>query len=106
MNNEVDEISTADKILKILFDALARGQFNYHVAKLKNKTEEGNTEDVVETKLKALDTKRILEAVSALEKIVNMKKKMEENTAVKEEGAGKIMLPEVEFPTEDGGEGI
>ena len=102
---KVDEIKTAEKILKIVFDALSGGQFNFHVAKLKGKTGEGNTEDVVETKLEALDTKRLLEVVTALEKIVNMKKKAGEELRTEQpESAGKIILPEIEYPDTCGGD--
>lgn len=96
MSRKIDEIKTAEKILKIVYKALDKGQFNFHVAKAK--------EDVVETRLEALDTKRILEAVTALEKIVNMKKKSLENGVSDEETKGRIILPEVEYPEDDGGD--
>lgn len=103
MNKKVDEIKTADKILKIVYDALAGGQFNYHVAKLKGKSGETNGEDILETKLKAIDTKRLLEAVTALEKIINVKKRVYPEEQEKE-SAGKVVLPEVVFPEEVGGD--
>ena len=96
VRKKVDEIKTAEKILKIIYRELGKGQFNFHVAKAK--------EDMVETKLEALDTKRILEAVTALEKIVNMKKKSAEDRPPEEELKGKIILPEVEYPEDAGGE--
>lgn len=99
---KISEIDTAEKILSIVFDALSKGQFNYHVAKLKGKTEDGNTEEMVATKLNAIDTKRLLEAVTALEKIVNLKNKADGKEIA--EASSKIILPEVEYPKEEGGE--
>lgn len=104
MSRKIDEIKTAEKILKILYKALGKEQFNFHVAKLKGKTEEGNTEDIVETRLEALDTKRLLEVVTVLEKIVNLKKKTGAEEAEDQNRPGKIVLPEVEFPEEFGGD--
>ena len=104
MRKKVDEIKTAEKILNILYKALGNEQFNFHVAKLKGKTGEGNTEDVIETKLEALDTKRLLEVVTALEKIVNLKKKTEVETLNGESKPGKIVIPEVEYPDDSGGD--
>ena len=104
MRKKIDEIKTAEKILDIVYKALGGGQFNFHVAKLKGKTGEGNTEDVVETKLEALDTKRLLELVSALEKLVNLKKKTATEQTEADEKPGKIILPEVEFPDNFGGD--
>lgn len=104
MNRKIDEIKTAEKILKILYKALGKEQFNYHVAKLKGKNGEGASEDVVETKLEALDTKRLLEVVTVLEKIVNLKKKTGAETEPEDSRPGKIILPEVEFPEDFGGD--
>ncbi len=104
MNRKIDEIKTAEKILKILYKALGKEQFNYHVAKLKGKNGEGSTEDVVETKLEALDTKRLLEVVTVLEKIVNLKKKTGFDSEAEENRPGKIVLPDVEFPEDFGGD--
>ncbi len=103
MKKKIDEIVTAEKILEIVYKALSGGQFNYHVAKIKGKATGSAAEDVVETKLKAIDTKRLLEAVTALEKIINLKKK----TAVgesEEACCGKVILPDVEFPENFGGD--
>ncbi len=104
MSKKIDEIKTAEKILKILYKALGKEQFNYHVAKLKGKNGEGATEDVVETKLEALDTKRLLEVVTVLEKIVNLKRKTGEESTAEGSVQGKIVLPEVEFPEDFGGD--
>ena len=106
MRKKVDEIKTAEKIIKILYKALGEEQFNYHVAKLKGKNGEGNTEDVVETKLEALDTKRLLEVVTVLEKIVNLKKKSCPEMTPDGEETGKIVLPDVEFPDDFGGDAL
>ena len=100
---KIDEIETADKILKILFAALKKGQFNYHVAKLKGSKEDGSGEEITETQLDAIDTKRLLETVTAIEKIVNMKKKAESDAQSAAEAA-EIVLPEVEFPKDDEGD--
>lgn len=104
MSKKIDEIKTAEKVLKILYKALGKEQFNYHVAKLKGKNGEGSTEDVVETKLEALDTKRLLEVVTVLEKIVNLKRKTGQEESVDENKPGKIILPDVEFPEGNGGD--
>ena len=104
MRKKVDEIKLAEKILDIVYKALKGGQFNFHVAKLKGKNGEGNREDVVETKLEALDTKRLLEVVSALEKIVNLKKKSGTDSQESEGKPGRIVLPEVEYPEGFGGD--
>lgn len=101
---KIDEIETANKILKILFDALKTGQFNFHVAKLKGSKEDGSGEEITETRLDAIDTKRLLETVTAIEKIVNMKNKAESDIQQAEEAA-KIVLPEVEFPQDSEGDG-
>ncbi|MDP4118144.1 MAG: hypothetical protein Q8873_03015 [Bacillota bacterium] len=103
---EIKEVQTADRILEIVLEALKMGQFNYHVAKLKNKNGETG-EDVIETKLKALDTKRILEVVTALEKIVNVKRKVSDESVQSEnQEAGKIILPDIEYPQDCGGDEI
>ena len=99
---KIDEIETANKILKILFEALKTGQFNFHVAKLKGSKEDGS--GITETRLDAIDTKRLLETVTAIEKIVNMKNKAESDIQQAEEAA-KIVLPEVEFPQDSEGDG-
>lgn len=106
MSKKIDEINTAEKILKILYKALGNEQFNFHVAKLKGKSTEKAGEEVMETKLQSIDTKRLLELVSALEKIANLKKKKCAETAENENKPGKIVLPEVEFPEDFGGDDI
>ena len=93
---KANEINTADKILKIVYEALGGGQFNYHVAKLKD--------EIYETKLETLDTKRILEVVTALEKIVNMKNKAGETSDKETKPQGEIIIPETICPDEGGEE--
>ena len=100
---KIDEIKTADKILKIIFKALKEGQCNFHVAKIKGGKGDGGTEEITETQLDAIDTKRLLETVTAIEKIVNMKKKTDGEVKNTPQTA-KIVIPDVEFPDIDGGD--
>jgi len=95
------ELQAADTIINMVMDAVQEGQFNLHVAKVRETSADGISEELVEKKLGALDTKRILEAARALEKVVMLKRKlldMEEKKqpVTQTEGACmRIVLPEV-----------
>lgn len=103
---ETEELEAADKIIKLLSEALDEQQFHFHVAKLKESSCGNASEELIAKKLEAIDTKRLLEAITALEKVFNMKKKLlqaSSKTEVKiqtKNSGGKIMLPPIEIPQE------
>lgn len=70
------ELQAADTIISMVMEAAQDGQFNLHVAKVREQSMDGISEELVEKRLSALDTKRILEAARALEKAVLLKRKL------------------------------
>ncbi len=98
------ELQAADTIINMVMDAAQDGQFNLHVAKVRETSVDGISEDLVEKKLGALDTKRILEAARALEKAVLLKRKlldMEDKKQPAQQTEGprmRIVLPPVSSP--------
>lgn len=98
------ELQAADTIINMVLEAAQEGQFNLHVAKVRETSVDGISEDLVEKKLGALDTKRILEAARALEKVVSLKRKLLDTEEKKqpvqqpEDARLRIVLPEVASP--------
>lgn len=74
----IADIESVDKILDLisgLFDK--KDQFNFHVATVKGIDEEGRPyERICETKLKAVDTRRLVLAVNAFFKALEIKRKL------------------------------